>query len=270
MGKKKTPKRRSAKKKPAKSSKPRRTEVVVRVQNQTRELIPTTTELTEPIKDGRKLTIPKTWISSEQLIRLTEKTPPAQVFRRKGKGGQMWDYVAVSYVQRVLDYVFGWNWDFEIVQHGREGDHIWVLGRLTVRSADGKKQIVKTQFGRSEVKYLKGTKNMLDFGNDLKSASSDALKKCASMLGIARDVFGKSDYREESGKDPIEPHDHREAAQPVHTTEVADETFDCHGARKGGCPEGASISKPARDYSVKIYGKPLCGSCQKNATPIKK
>ena len=49
------------------------------------------------------------------------------------------------------------------------------------------------QFGRSDIKFknewIDGkkipTKEPLDLGNDLKSATTDALKKCASEIGIA-------------------------------------------------------------------------------------
>jgi len=41
---------------------------------------------------------------------------------------------------------------------------------------------------------------MVDFGNDMKAAATDALKKCASELGIASDVYGTAEYAEEGVK----------------------------------------------------------------------
>lgn len=253
-------KKKVARKTPRRVS-PRRTEIVVRVHAHSNPVtVPTNAELTEPMRQGTKLTIPKTWISGPQLIRLTEKTPPQQVYKRPGKGGKVFDYVTVSYVQRVLDYVFGWNWDFEIVEHGKEADHVWVLGRLTVRSSDGGSQITKTQFGRSEVKYMKDSKNMVDYGNDLKAAASDALKKCASMLGIARDIYGKSDYKEETGRGP------REENAPALSAGKSPEPVEpiyCHGFAKSGCPTASELTQQEADFSTKVYGKRLCRYCQK-------
>jgi hypothetical protein len=54
--------------------------------------------------------------------------------------------------------------------------------------------ISKEQYGGSDIKkYSQGTKigQPLDIANDLKSAGSDALKKCASLFGIAQDVYWK-------------------------------------------------------------------------------
>lgn len=229
--------------------------------------IPTSDELAEPIRgDGTKLTLPKTWVTGPQLIRLTEKTPPSQIYKRPAKGGGEWDFVTVSYVQRVLDYVFGWNWDFEILEHGKEANHVWVRGRLTVHSSDGKHSIRKEQFGRSEVKQKRDGAGILDYGNDLKSAASDALKKCASMLGIARDVYGKSDYKAESGREPRVP---PAPSQSRSEAPKQEEPIYCHGIGKGGCPEGAEITKQGRDFSMKMFGKPLCRNCAEKAKPIK-
>jgi hypothetical protein len=100
------------------------------------------------------------------------------------------------YVKKALNYVFGWMWDFNIVDKGREGDLVWVQGRLTIKNKSGKEMIVKEQFGRADIKFLRGTKTPVDYGNDLKAAATDALKKCASELGIASDVYGKQEFQE--------------------------------------------------------------------------
>jgi len=36
----------------------------------------------------------------------------------------------------------------------------------------------------------------LSIGNDLKSAATDCLKKCASEIGIASDIYNKDEFRE--------------------------------------------------------------------------
>ncbi len=134
-------------------------------------------------------------VSVEQILHITQKTPLSHVYTRPAKGGGTWDYVTGDYVKKVLNYAFGWLWSFEIKDKGREGDLVWVLGKLTVELPNGKK-IIKEQFGRADIKMKKGTQTPLDYGNDLKSASTDALKKCASELGIASDIYGKNEFKE--------------------------------------------------------------------------
>jgi len=147
-------------------------------------------------KVGSKLSLVKTNIEPEQMLRIFQRTPKQHIYSRPAKGGGTWDYVTGTYVKKVLNYIFGWMWDFEVKEHGKEGDLIWVLGKLTIKNKDGKAMIVKEQFGRADIKYKKNTKIMLDYGNDLKSASTDALKKCASELGVASDIYGKTEFKD--------------------------------------------------------------------------
>jgi hypothetical protein len=152
-------------------------------------------------KEGKKikgeLMLSSSPLSAKQLLFVLQKTPKEHIYHRPGKGGGEFEYVTATYMKKVLNYAFGWMWDFEIKEHGQEKDLIWVLGKLTIKDKTGKPMIVKEQFGRSEVKYYKDrSKGTLDIGNDLKAATSDSLKKCASELGIASDIYGKQEFRE--------------------------------------------------------------------------
>lgn len=156
-----------------------------------------------------KLMMSDSFLTNEQAFRLLARTPKTAVHTREAKGGGTWSYVTGTYVRKVLNYVFGWDWSFEIMNHGKEGDTVWVLGKLTVNHPTilGK-QIIKMQYGRKDVMYrvlkTKGadgkiakqkTDILLDFGNDLKAAATDALKKCAAELGIASDVYAAEEYQ---------------------------------------------------------------------------
>lgn len=141
----------------------------------------------------------KSGITRNQLVFITKGTPSSQIYKRPGRGGTTFRYVKGSYVKKVLNYVFAWNWDFEVSQFGREENQVWVLGKLTVRDTEGR-AIIKQQFGRADIKFMKDSKIMVDYGNDLKAATTDSLKKCASELGIASDV-----YSDEENKDIKEP-----------------------------------------------------------------
>lgn len=240
-------------------------EIVVRVQSADTQMQSLRESDLEPEKEGSKYMIPKTWVSEKQALKIIQKTPPQHIYQRKGKGGQVWDYVTGTYVQKVLNFTFGWNWDFEIISHGKEGDQVWVQGKLTVKDNKGH-TITKSQFGRADIKFKKDTKIMLDYGNDLKAASTDALKKCASMLGIASDIYGKMEYREagyevQPDRPTAPPAAQLPSPKTVSKQEEKIEDYVCAGATKSGC--GNDITKQEADYSKKIFGKQLCRNCQK-------
>ena len=254
--------------------------VVIRVQAQTLPAVvaPTVDELAQPMMDGKQLALPKTWVSEKQIMRMVQRTPSEHVYTRLAKGGGTWSYVTGAYVEKVLNFVFGFMWDFEIIEHGIEGGQVWVKGKLTVKDPAGH-EITKMQFGRADIK-MKKTGGMLDFGNDLKGASTDALKKCASLLGIASDIYGKTEYKQETGNDardvpPPQPQDGGKTAPDVRIVPDTTQTptnveLYCHGANKGGCEWGREITQSEHDFSLKMYGRPLCRDCQKLSKPIKK
>jgi len=132
-------------------------------------------------------------ITNAQFLHIAQSTPKEHIYSRPAKGGGTWDYVTGVYVKKVLNFAFGWQWSFEVKDHGKEEDLIWVLGKLTIFPGTDK-QIVKEQFGRADAKKKK-TGGFLDYGNDLKAATTDALKKCASELGIASDIYGAEEFK---------------------------------------------------------------------------
>lgn len=142
-------------------------------------------------------------LNEHQLAQILKRTPPQYIKKRPAKGGGTWEYVTGGYVRKVLNLMFGWDWDFEILDHTIIGGEAVVKGRLTCRTNG--KQIVKTQFGNKEIIYKKQTqeeitkgldKIPLSIGNDLKAAATDALKKCAAEIGIAADIYNKEDFNE--------------------------------------------------------------------------
>lgn len=134
-------------------------------------------------------------LNPNQLKFLFAPTPKMHQYQRPAKGGGTWTYVTGTYVKKVLNLMFGWDWSFEIVdeQISLEYKQVIVKGRLTVNVRG--RSIVKMQFGRQDVKFKKGTDLPLDLGNDLKGATTDALKKCASELGIAADIYAPNEFK---------------------------------------------------------------------------
>ena len=67
----------------------------------------------------------------------------------------------------------------------------WVRGVLTVSMSPGPDGLIsKEDYGGVDIKMQGGSK-VIDIADDLKAASTDALKKAGSMLGIAADIYGK-------------------------------------------------------------------------------
>ena len=138
----------------------------------------------------------------------TQKTPEEAIKWREGRKGEWYPYTNTAYVIRQLNEAFAWNWDFEcdseemILRNG-EPFEIKVRGRLTVRAA-GYGTIVKTQYG---CQPLQGGPKAPSYGDCYKGAASDALKKCASMLGIALDLYdsGSQIDKGRSGNAPAAP-----------------------------------------------------------------
>ena len=146
-------------------------------------------------------------LSINQIKFIIKKTPRKYVKKRPGKGGENWDYVSGAYIKKVLNITFGWDWDFHVLSHNFDLNlkQAYVLGRLKVRTNG--REIVKEQFGRVEIKFKKSDGLPLDIGNDLKAASTDALKKCASELGICADIYAPEEFKEISLIDnsPLDP-----------------------------------------------------------------
>ncbi len=249
-------------------------ELKITIVPQTTTSIPTEEELSKPINsEGKSLTLPKTWVAQDQLMFMLQSTPKNQIYKRPGKGGKSFEYVTGSYITKALNYVFGWNWDFEVKEHGIEKGHIWVLGKLTVRGNKPGQEISKTQFGRAEVKYLTTyvnkkkvvTGEYVDFGNDLKAATTDALKKCASMLGFASDVYGKMEYKTEAGRDPSPSYTPQQQQTIVPTKPVLQkgQVLDMDGNPVWLCQNcDDPINEQTANYSMKMYKKRLCSNCQ--------
>lgn len=133
-------------------------------------------------------------LTGAQLKQLLKKTPPQYVHTRPAKGGGTWEYVSGGYMKKMLNLMFGWNWSFEILDEKVMHGEVIVKGKLTCTSNGV--TIVKMQYGNKDIICRKGTDIPLSIGNDLKSAATDALKKCAAELGIAADIYNKMDFKE--------------------------------------------------------------------------
>lgn len=127
------------------------------------------------------------YLTSAQQTFISQKTPKQFIKTRPGPNGISLKYVEIGYVIGILNQVFGYDWDFKIADQQIGKTQVWVRGELTVRLKGH--TVTKAQYGGAEIKYSRATSEPVSIADDLKAASSDCLKKCASMFGIAKDVY---------------------------------------------------------------------------------
>jgi len=109
------------------------------------------------------------------------------VKQRKGRNNQAMNYIEGHTVVQRLNDIFDAEWEFMILSHEirEEFSEVMVLGKLTVPGT------VRMQFGSSQLTRAKETGKIIAVGDDLKAATTDALKKCATLLGIGLYLYRK-------------------------------------------------------------------------------
>lgn len=147
---------------------------------------------------------------TEEQIKLIQAPIPEENILRLEDGTK---YVNTNYVGYILDKVFDHAWNWVVIDKGIEearvvgkalregkksgecGYYAWVLGELSYPAIHPiTKEIVffkKQAFGTKDIVGTSKVQNQ-----DFKAAGSDALKKAASMIGIARNVYMKDEYYE--------------------------------------------------------------------------
>lgn len=168
-------------------------------------------------------------LTSRQNAILSAPTPPEFVRERpirSGGKGKTAKYVEVGYVQAKLNEAFGQlNWNWEILERGEtsrkldktaEGE-VWVKGRLTVLDHKKGYKIFKDAFGQHPI--YPGT----PYGDALKSAGSDALKKAAAQgFGVAMDIYWTQLEQEPAGEKTKEE---KQVEKRQEKTETQEEMF---------------------------------------------
>jgi len=133
-------------------------------------------------------------MADEVYAQLT--APFEKTFERNG-----FTFVTMQQVTSRLNEVLGvGNWSFTIKEHGysQQADSYWALGRL--ETYIDKSLVVREQFGAQQVNRYRAPApppgqppakgGIIDVGNDMKGAATDAFKKCASSLGVGLYLSG--------------------------------------------------------------------------------
>ena len=129
---------------------------------------------------------------------------PFEVTFRDLRGGVELEYITGEQCVTRLNETLGVaNWNFRVLEHGihSETDECWVLGELTATIGD--KTVTRQQFGSQKVKRSRASGTPLDIGFDFKGAATDALKKCASLLGVALYLWKKEVPAEPTALQPL-------------------------------------------------------------------
>jgi hypothetical protein len=144
-----------------------------------------------------------------------EDFPGGTIPVRPIRGGAKTRYIPGWWFVRQLNSLFGHLWDFDVIAQEIGKEQIWVKGQIRIKSpgktvreirTDGTIiethydpiEVVKTQFGGSDVKTLRDTGRIMDIADDLKSAATDSMKKCATLLGLASDIYGAKELQDET------------------------------------------------------------------------
>lgn len=135
--------------------------------------------------------------------RLSEKFPEGVVRQRKlfrRNRELVIDYVPGHEVVKRLNDVFGLLWSFEIKDKHIDipNGQVAVLGSLSVMLQDesGRQAcnlVVKEQWGGTVVSTYFDTGGIIALHDDLKIAATDALKKCATLFGVALYLYEQDD-----------------------------------------------------------------------------
>ena len=146
------------------------------------------------------------FLTKEQIATIKEPIPPNLVFTDPGGN----KYVNHNVITEILNKVFNYAWKWEIIDKGiettqsftnKKGEllpeqhYAWVLGRLSYPVKDPVTGSViwcyKEQFGGKTIVGNGKVQSQV-----FKSASSDALKKAASLIGLAPNVYMSDDVLE--------------------------------------------------------------------------
>ncbi len=119
--------------------------------------------------------------------RYKQVTPKKFKKTRQGKAGKEFTYVDRRYVEQWLNEHYADRWSFEVVASSwySVGDNIHILGTLSVMEKSG----TVRKFTCVGAKEAIPSNGHLTAHPYLKSAESDALKRCAAMLGCAADIY---------------------------------------------------------------------------------
>lgn len=159
------------------------------------------------------------------------------------------------------------NWDFKLVGHGATTVEVWVIGELTVRWPNGTVS-VKQHVGNQDIARGAGASS-----DTYKAATTDALKKCASLVGIGLYLFDaderaavktqmaasgqlQSGYGNTGYNAPAQP----QRGVQIVSSGPATACYNCGGPIEGTqFSDGKIVSaETVAGWGIRNHGVPLC------------
>ncbi len=113
---------------------------------------------------------------------IERRLDPARIKTRQGGQGMTFDYIGTEHAIQLLNEAFEYAWDTKVISHEIFDGLAVALVELKVWDESGS-PVIKQQFGSCNIN------RGVDTGAALKGAASDGLKKCASQLGVALELY---------------------------------------------------------------------------------
>jgi hypothetical protein len=199
---------------------------------------------------------------------LTE--PFEHTFTRAVQGTELTYITGEQAITRLNEVLGVGGWSFTVKEHGihAEADEIWVLAVIEAAiPGDGEKlpysRVTKQQFGSQKIKRSRQSGTPLDIGFDLKGAATDALKKCAMLLGVGLYLSAK-ESQTIAGQPAFAPPpaqgsgQQRPQQQPMHGEQIACEV--CGDELEETRFRDGTVWSPAdlAGYGRRKHGRTLC------------
>jgi hypothetical protein len=178
------------------------------------------------------------------------------------RGGVELTYISGEQVTSRLNQVLGpAGWSFRVLRHdiNAEADEAWCLGEL-VAEIDGK-TVTRQQFGSQKIKRSRSSGVPLDIGFDLKGAATDAMKKCASLIGV-----GLYLSRKEVPAPPSQPQAAPAPANGKYVCETCGTELTETRFKDGSVWEPGQLAT----YGRRKHGKVMCMSCYRTANDARR
>jgi len=182
---------------------------------------------------------------------LSEPFPADLIKQRKGNFGSMLDYIDAATVIQRLNEVLEGEWSFTVLDHQIDPDEVIVRGQMEIHG------VIRQQFGGSSITRKSDSGETISIADDLKAASADCLKKCASSFGVGLYLYSSaSDKAEGHGGDG-----RRSSGNSRVTNEQIAQIFS--SAKAAGVQQSQVIKA-----AMEAYGKPISQLTQKQAQEL--
>jgi Rad52/22 family double-strand break repair protein len=167
-----------------------------------------------------------------------------------------------------LNHVLGvGQWSFNVIQYALvpEADEIVALGEL--RAIIDGEWVSRQQFGGQKIKRVKATGMPSNLADDHKGAATDALKKCASLLGVGLYLMVSSATWHQGVPPQTQANEDKRTARP------AASRANGSPSRQAAAPDGQAARQTAPAQApvstATTAARPVkCMNCQNELGPV--